>query len=365
MLPANEPGAAFSWPDPARKKFEASGNHEEVRRTVVVHQAIVARPGLAGDYGRMTVQAAGAGDDDRAVHRALAWYDIGAVQSVTRLPAGQAGVRAVTSTAGRYLLKPAPRRADVTLLADLHRLAADGIRQPGIIATAAGELVSPDGYFLQEYLPGEPELHPSAVQTRAVMRATGHLHAALGRLVVEYEPDEESLFVLVTDPGFLTAELPGLLRHYGLASQATSTAIAVLTERQDGLRALPRQLVHGDIGPDNVLLDGDQVVAIIDFTPHVLPVVLAASTALYWYHVYGQPAVSPAGLAASRAAIGEARPWTAAEDDLHAAGLVWESLRRAATTLEQARRAGTEPGPAIAARLAAVEAIATLQTDQD
>jgi len=284
------------------------------------------------------------------------------VQSVTRLPAGQAPARAVTSPAGRFLLKPAPRRADVALLADLRRLAADGIRQPAIIATTAGELVSPDGYFLQEYLPGEPELHPSAMQTRAVMRATGHLHAALGRLAVEYEPDRDSLFVRVTDPGFLTAELPGLLRHYRMASRATSIAIAVLTERQGALRALPRQLVHGDIGPDNVLLDGDQVVAIIDFTPHVLPVMLAASTALYWYHVYEQPAVSPADLAASRTALADARPWTAAEDDLHAAGLVWESLRRVATTLEQARRAGTEPAPAIAARLAAVEAIAAFLT---
>ncbi len=64
-----------------------------------------------------------------------------------------------------------------------------------------------------------------------------------------------------------------------------------------GTCLLPRQLVHGDIGPDNVLLDGERVVAIIDFRPHVLPVLSAASTAPYWYHVYGQRAVSAAGRA--------------------------------------------------------------------
>jgi Ser/Thr protein kinase RdoA (MazF antagonist) len=80
--------------------------------------------------------------------------------------------------------------------------------------------------------------------------------------------------------------------------------------------------VHGDIGPDNVLLDGEQVVAIIDFTPHLLPVLSAASTALYWYHVYGQSAISADSLAASRAAIGEVRPWAAAEEELWTAGLV-------------------------------------------
>jgi Ser/Thr protein kinase RdoA (MazF antagonist) len=119
--------------------------------------------------------------------------------------------------------------------------------------------------------------------------------------------------------------------------------------------------VHGDIGPDNVLLDGEQVVAIIDFTPHVLPVLLAASTALYWYHAYGQRAISADGLAASRAAIAEARPWVAGEEDLWAAGLIWEGLRKLATMLELARRSRTDPGPAARARMDAVDAITTLR----
>jgi hypothetical protein len=41
-------------------------------------------------------------------------------------------------------------------------------------------------------------------------------------------------------------------------------------------------------------------------------------------------------------------------------GLVWEALRRLATTLELARRAGIDPGPAARARMAAVKAITTL-----
>jgi hypothetical protein len=90
----------------------------------------------------------------------------------------------------------------------------------------------------------------------------------------------------------LLAELPGLVRHYGLATRPTDIAITWLAQHQAALGRMPRQLVHGDIGPDNVLLDGEQVVAIIDFTPHVLPVLFAASTALYWYRVYGQPAIS-------------------------------------------------------------------------
>jgi Ser/Thr protein kinase RdoA (MazF antagonist) len=306
------------------------------------------------------LSAAEAGRGDDAARSALAYYDLGAVLSLDRLPAGHPAVRKVTTTAGTYLLKPAGRRADIELLAELPALRAHGVRQPEIIRTGAGRLTSPDGYFLQEYLPGRLEMNPSGAQTLAVMRAVGRLHAALGQLPACYEPDLDSIFVRVTDPGFLIAELPGLLRHYGMATAPLSLAIARLADHQAAVGALPRQLVHGDIGPDNVLLDGEQVVAIIDFTPHVLPVLFAASTALYWYHVHGQRAVPAAALAASRDAMADVRPWSAAEDELWAVGLLWEGLRRLATTLELARSAGADPGPAAAARLDAIQALATL-----
>jgi len=302
---------------------------------------------------------ADAGGDDDAARSELACYDIGTVLSLDRLPSGHPAVRKVTTSAGTYLLKPAWRQADVALLAELPALRQHGIRQPELIRTGAGDLASPNGYFLLEFLAGEPELEPSGAQVRAVMRAVGGLHVALRRLPVGYEPDRNSLFVQVTDPAFLVAELPGLVRHYGLAARPAGIAIACLADHQAALGRLPRQLVHGDIGPDNVLLDREQVVAIIDFTPHVLPVLFAASTALYWYHVYGRPTIPAADLAASRAAMGEVRPWAAGEEELWAAGLVWEGLRRLATTLELARRGCTDPGPAARARMAAVEAITT------
>jgi hypothetical protein len=101
---------------------------------------------------------------------------------------------------------------------------------------------------------------------------------------------------------------------------------------------------------------------VIDFTPHVLPVLFAASSALYWYHVHGKPAISADALAASRAAMAEARPRPATEEELWMAGLMWEGLRRIATTLHLARSADADPGPAAGARMAAVEAIITLAT---
>ena len=124
--------------------------------------------------GRVTIRAmalaADAGRDDDAARSALACYDIGAVLSLNRLSSGHPAGRKVTTPAGTYLLKRAGRRADIALLAELPALRAHGVRQPEIIRTGAGNLVGPNGYFLQEFLAGEPELYPTSTQVRAVMR---------------------------------------------------------------------------------------------------------------------------------------------------------------------------------------------------
>ena len=134
-------------------------------------------------------------------HRqALASYDIGAVLSVDRLPTGGPAVRKVTTSAGVYVLKPGWRQADVALLSELAALASHGVRQPEIISTAAGNLVSSDGCFLQEFLPGQVELDPTDTQLVAVMRAVGELHVALAHRPIGYEPDQDSVFVQVTEP---------------------------------------------------------------------------------------------------------------------------------------------------------------------
>jgi Ser/Thr protein kinase RdoA (MazF antagonist) len=124
-----------------------------------------------------------------------------------------------------------------------------------------------------------------------------------------------------------------------------------------GLDALPRQIVHGDIGPDNVLMDGDEVIALIDFTPYWEPVLFAASSALYWYHVYGRDTAAANGIRASLTAIGEGRPWQADERALWPAGLVRESLRRLAIPLVLADRVAAGQPPQAEPRLQAVQAV--------
>ena len=306
---------------------------------------------------------------DAEARLALAEYHgVGKLISVEPLATGSASARKVTTSCGSYLLKPAYRAQDIDLQAQLApALTARSIRQPLVVPTSAGGLVTSTGFVLLEFLPGAVALEPAPGQVRAAMRHIGAFHAELGRLAPHYRPDPESAWLQCADPGFLIAELPSLLARAGLGDDGTAAALDLLQRSAAGLAALPHQVVHGDIGPDNVLMDAAEVIALIDFTPYWEPVLFAACSALYWYHVYRNdpvpastvPAstVPAARLRASLAAIGERRPWRADELALWPAGLVREALRRLAVPLVLADRGHTAAVPRISPRLAAVHAV--------
>ncbi len=288
-------------------------------------------------------------------------YDIGTLINAGQLPGGSTAVLRVRTDRGAFVLKPAYRPAEVPLQARAAEFLNDrGVRQPRVIATNSGGVVSAAGNVLLEYLPGAIVLRPARRQTLAAMRHVGAYHRVLADLPGTFTPDAESIWLRVADPDYLVAELPGLLARDEPSRRdepATAAALETLDRARTGLADLPRQVVHGDIGPDNVLMNGDEVIALVDFTPYHESALFAACTALYWYHVHGRPSADVDGLRASVEAIGRERQWTAQELALLPAGLLREALRRLATPLAVAAESGRPPGPSLGPRRAALVAV--------
>jgi Ser/Thr protein kinase RdoA (MazF antagonist) len=263
-------------------------------------------------------------------------FGLGQLTEATPMPGHPHVVRVATGR-GVFLVRPAIP-ADPALYEQVTRaLDRAGIRQAMPLRTTAGSLVSSTGLVVHEFLPGTALLSPSPAQTLAAMRHISAYHAVLR--TVPFSAAGQDVWARVMDPAYLLAELPGL----GLGD-AVQAALDQLADALPLISALPRQLVHGDIGPDNVLMDGDEVVAIIDFTPHYQPVLFAVATAIYWYHVNRRDQPDPAAVSLDADAIGAsldaAGPWTSAERAAWPAMLVLEALRRLATPFAVAAQSG-------------------------
>jgi Ser/Thr protein kinase RdoA (MazF antagonist) len=297
------------------------------------------------------------------VARVATEFGLGPVLGAEPLPGGHRDVTRLTTGRGTFVVKPGYQSAELELYERVARaLDQAGIRQARPLRTTGGTLVSASGHAVQEFLPGRICLPPSAAQTIAVMRHLTGYHAALSQIPDTGPGPEPTVWTRVAGARYLVTELPGLLRRHAPPGRAgdrdVATALGHLERGLPGLGGLPRQLVHGDIGPDNVLMDGDQVVSVIDFTPHRQPVLFAVAGAVYWYHVHGQDEPDLDAIAASLAAH---QPWSAAERAAWPAMLAREALRRFATPFavaaQQPQQPQQQPAPWPQARYQAVVSI--------
>jgi Ser/Thr protein kinase RdoA (MazF antagonist) len=299
------------------------------------------------------------GSIDTDYERVADEFGLGQLLAAWPLAAGHPGVAKLTTTRGSFVVKPAysVMQAELAERAAV-LLSQEGVSQARLLRTTSGALIGASGHAVQEFLHGRACLHPTPAQTVATMRHIGVYHAALGRLPAPPElAAEDTLWQRVASPGYLMAELPGLLRRSGLPTGHQGVIGAALDRAATALpliERLPAQVVHGDIGPDNVLMDGDEVVAIVDFTPYCKPVLFAMATAVYWYHLYGHRTLDPAAVRASVTALRECHEWTAIEVSAWPAMLLLEALRRLATTLALAEETGTHASGGLTPRYDAV-----------
>jgi len=172
----------------------------------------------------------------------------------------------VETDQGRFIFTVYEKRVDTRdlpfFLGLIDHLVAKGCPVPRALKTADGEgTISAYGkaMAMMAFMPGLSVDRPTAVQARAVGAALGTMHRALA----DFAP---------TRPNSL-----GPHGWYDLAARCgddldriTPGLKARIASECDFLRAhwpadLPKSVIHADLFPDNVLMVGDDVGAIIDF----------------------------------------------------------------------------------------------------
>lgn len=196
----------------------------------------------------------------------LSRYDVGELLCATGIAEGiENSNYLIETTASRFVLTLYEKRvkeADLPFFIDLlEHLSARGCRVSRFIADAAGQKLQQLAgrpACLIEFLTGIPVAEPTAEQSRLAGRALGQMHAA----AADFTGSRKNALDL---PGWhelagkcwdhLDEIAPGLRRR-------VADELAYLDVRWP--TALPSAVIHADLFPDNVLIDGRDA-GLIDF----------------------------------------------------------------------------------------------------
>lgn len=172
----------------------------------------------------------------------------------------------VETTRGRFIFTVYEKRVDTNdlpfFMAMIDHLVAKGCPVPASLKTATGDAtISRNGksMAMMEFMPGLSVSHPTPDQALATGRVLGQLHGALQDFTWE-RPNTlglEGWLDLAAKCGDdLDAIQPGLKQRV-----ADECAFLAANWPAD----LAKSVIHADLFPDNVLMSGDQVCAVIDF----------------------------------------------------------------------------------------------------
>ncbi len=213
----------------------------------------------------------------------LSFFDIGIIESISDYPRGsrKAPKMLIVSEHGKFLLKRRARGKDdpfkvaFTHAIQLH-LAAKQFPLPHLIGTKRenNSMLQWRGgvYELFEFIPGQP--YPLSLEsTFDSGRVLGLYHKLLETFKSEWQPPTGSFHMAPSVETGLRSIVP-LLERVGAATKDTLAMIEFLlhsyrhaaeTVDQLGLDTWPKQIVHADWHPGNMLYRDNHVVAVIDY----------------------------------------------------------------------------------------------------
>lgn len=285
----------------------------------------------------MTASRASATDADyAAIARVAREFALGELRSIHPLAGGSTVPLRVETASGTYVVKAdGVPRALALYGAVEQRLNAHRVASPRLLRRPSGGVVASTGHWVQEFIEGAWTRHPTPPQSAAFMRTLGAHH----RLLAAIEPpawlaEERHGYRLADSLTFVLEELPGLVAGMSLPAEtldAFDAGLRFVRANRGGLEALPRQLVDGDSGAENVLYRetprGLEAV-MIDFTPYHSSHLEALTISQYWHHVYfagGAPRIDR--IADELRVYHDARPLEAADREAYAAAFARGAFR--------------------------------------
>jgi len=213
-------------------------------------------------------------------------YDIGEITAIRDTSKSNPSSLVVT-TSDKYILKQVGRPDFVEIYDKAQRVLTDhGLHHGEVIRTEDGSLMTPGGFALLTYMPGDAlDEDYSDEEFRSAVAFLRRYNEALTK--VPFVPSELATvnnWDRVRSVQFMVDSIGPIISRCSLDDSAEAllrSAARVLLENSDFLRFAPKQLVHADPAGNIIFVDG-VAQATIDFTPDYDHELYSLAQYLYW-----------------------------------------------------------------------------------
>jgi Ser/Thr protein kinase RdoA (MazF antagonist) len=218
-------------------------------------------------------------------------YSVGLVIQIRKTEHGSGNTFLVETKLAKYIAKT-NERIDFLRIYDQVQdiLNQQNLLQSKLIRTNQGFLATPEGLALYEYISGDTYQVLSKSQCENALKYIRRYNEALKAVPFsENCLDNKNHWDQAKSIDFIIDQFPGYLSSLNVeveAKQNIAAAIEILSENKTKITTLQRQLIHSDLGSDNFIFQGDQVISIIDFTPEYSPEIYSLCQFIYWNYLW-------------------------------------------------------------------------------
>lgn len=207
--------------------------------------------------------------------------------TITKTEYGSGKSAIVETKEAKFLAKWNERDDFITIYERVQaHLNTVGIKQNRIIKTTDQALKTNEDVVLYEYCEGKQYRVLTQNQMNHVIQYLKKYNEQLKQ--VTFKPDDiqkTNHWDLAKSIDFMVGEFMNYLPQFNIQDQHKNKlleALLIIKTKKHILDQAEKQLIHGDLGPDNILFSDDEVMAFIDFTPEFNHEFYSLCQFIYW-----------------------------------------------------------------------------------
>lgn len=214
-------------------------------------------------------------------------YRLGSIKSIMKTEKGSGDTYLVKTVNQKYIAKVNVRQDFINIYNDVQKLLRQiGFVVSGIMPTADGDICTKCGLVLYEFLDGQSYSNLTYIQMKNALDYLRDYNKAL----VGVSSTPENILMLnhwdqARSLAFIVEEFPAILSTVQLSDDGNAViqkAVNILSVNRSFLHHQTEQLIHADLGPDNIMFTDNDVLSIIDFTPEYNHHLYSIAQFVYW-----------------------------------------------------------------------------------